>query len=160
MTGASLSRQKEGTLKPVKQTKRGGPNVPPEERGDCWSACIASILEVPIEAVPVPHSDDEDFHWWDATQRALRPHGFEVVVGSVSIYPSGYWMAVVPSLNLGTFDDGRPVPHIIVMDGPYVAHDPSLGKCYEAGTTIDQLDVKDAYVLASLNPRSVLADAA
>ena len=47
---------------PVTQTRlmppcdeHGKPQSPP---GNCWSACIASILELPIEAVP-----DEATHW-------------------------------------------------------------------------------------------------
>lgn len=43
-------------MKPVMQTKRGGSGAPPEERGDCLAACLASLLEVPIEDVPVPHN--------------------------------------------------------------------------------------------------------
>lgn len=143
---------------PVKQTKRGGADVPPEERGDCWSACLASILEVPIEAVPVPHSDDPEHHWWDATQAALAPHGYRVVAASRSVYPSGYWIAAVPSKNLGTHDDGRPVPHVVVMDDGYVAHDPALGRTYAAGTPIEDLpDLLDAFVLVPLHVRSLAA---
>lgn len=142
---------------PVKQTKRGGPDVPPEDRGDCWSACIASILEVPIEAVPVPHSDDPEHHWWDVTQRAVEPHGFEVVKADYVVYPYGYWIAGVPSLNLGRDRHGRPVPHVIVMQGGQVAHDPSLGKTFAAGTPIEEVDVFDAYVLVPLVIRSLAA---
>ena len=54
-------------MKPVMQTKRGGEDVPPEERGDCLSAAIASILEVAIKDVPIPHSDHEEYHWWGST---------------------------------------------------------------------------------------------
>lgn len=144
-------------MKPVRQTKRGGPNVPPEERGDCWNACLASLLEVPIEAVPIPHSDDPEHHWWDETQAALAPHGYRAVCVSIDIYPSGYWVAAVPSKNLGTFDDGRPVPHVIVMHDGEVAHDPALGSTYEAGTDIGDLDLLDAFVLVPLEIRSLAA---
>ena len=145
-------------MKPVRQTKRGGPNVPPEERGDCWSACLASILEVPIEAVPIPHSDDPEYHWWDETQRALEPHGYEVVTASWTVYASGYWIAVVPSKNLGYHDDGEPVMHVIVMRGGEVAHDPCLGERYPDGTPIGNLALDSAYVLVPLHVRSLIAD--
>lgn len=144
-------------MRPVRQTKRGGPDVPPEERGDCWNACLASLLEVPIEAVPVPHSDDPEHHWWDATQEALEPHGYEVVMASWNVYPSGYWIAVVPSKNLGSYDDGTPVMHVIVMHGGEVAHDPCLGERYPAGTPIDELELNGAYVLVPLQVRSLAA---
>lgn len=144
-------------MKPVKQTKRGGPNVPPEERGDCWSACLASILEVPIAAVPVPHSDDLEHHWWNATQDALAPHGYEVVQTSWTCWPRSHWIAQVPSKNLGPEDDGTPVMHVIVMHGDEVAHDPCLGERYKVGTPLDDLDVHGAYVLVPLVTRSLAA---
>lgn len=137
-------------MKAVMQTKRGGPNVPPEERGDCFDACVASILGVPITAVPIAHSDDPEHHWWDAAQEAVGRLGYQLVVADAKCWPWGWWIAAVPSLNLGTYDDGRPVPHVIVMSGGTVAHDPSLGKRYEVGTPIDDLDVMDAYVLVPL----------
>lgn len=144
-------------MKPVKQTKRGGPDVPPEERGDCWSACLASLLEVPIEAVPVPHSDDPQHHWWDVTQDALTPHGYRAVAASRSVYPSGYWIAAVPSKNLVN-DKGRPLPHVIVVHDGEVAHDPCLGSTYKTGTSIEDLpDLLDAFVLVPLQVRSLAA---
>jgi hypothetical protein len=145
-------------VKPVRQTKRGGPNVSPDERGDCWSACLASLLEVDIGDVPVPHSDDAEWHWWDATREALAPHGYHCVVADTTVYPDGYWLAAVPSLNLGTYDDGRPVLHIIVMYDGEVVHDPGLGeKRYEPGTHIEDLDVRDAFVLVPHEIRSRVA---
>lgn len=140
-------------MKPVMQTKRGGPDVPPEERGDCWSACLASLLEVGIEDVPVPHSDDPAWHWWDATRDALHSHGHECIVASAAIWPYGYWLASVPSKNLGA-----KVNHVIVMHNGEVAHDPSLGERYAAGTSIEDLEVREAYALVPLEVRSILAD--
>ena len=134
-------------MKPVMQTKRGGPNVSLEERGDCLNAAIASILEVPVERVVIPWSEEE--HWWDSTQTAVRALGYEIVVADTRIWPGADWLAGVPSLNL-RHDDGRPVPHMIVMHDGLVAHDPCLGKRYEVGTPIDQLNVTDAYVLVPL----------
>jgi hypothetical protein len=142
-------------VKPVQQTKRGGLNVPLEERGDCLNAAIASVLEVPIERVVIPWSEDE--HWWDSTQRACETLGFRMVVADVQIWPDTYWLAGVPSLNL-FHDDGRPVSHMIVMQGGQVAHDPCLGRRYEVGASIEEIDVTDAYVLVPLDlPRAVAA---
>lgn len=134
-------------MKPVMQTKRGGHNVPPEERGDCMQASIASILEVPIERVQIPHSDTE--HWWDIAQRGCRTLGYALVVASPTIWPDAVWLAGVPSLNLRR-EDGSPLPHLIVMNGARVAHDPSLGRRYEVETPIEQINVTDAYVLVPL----------
>lgn len=145
-------------MKPVMQTKRGGSMVPPEERGDCWSACLASILEVAIEDVPVPHSDDPESHWWDTTQQALAPHGYEAVQANFEgfCWPRGYWIAVVPSKNLER-EDGTAEGHVIVMLDSEVAHDPCLGDRYPAGTNVGEIVVRAACLLVPLEIRSLAA---
>jgi hypothetical protein len=41
--------------------------------GNCWSACAASLLEIPLHAVPEFPQDDEE--WLEAVQRWLMPLG-------------------------------------------------------------------------------------
>lgn len=148
---------------PVTQTKGGGPDVPPEQRGDCFDACLASLLEVDIADVPCPHSDT----WWDDAQAAVARHGYRIVMLASEaeftaaevaewVGDTTLWIAGVPSLNLGTYDDGRPVMHVIVMRGEEVAHDPSLGKRYPLEPRPD-LTVHDVLVLVPFEPRSVAA---
>lgn len=138
----------------LKQTKTGGPDVPPEERGDCLPACLASLLEVGISDVAIPHSDD--VHWWDATQAALDPHGYYLVIADVEFWPGGWWIAAVPSLNL-VKADGTPCNHVVVMRDGALAHDPALNKRYEVGTPIDKLNIIEGYVLVPHEPRSLAA---
>jgi hypothetical protein len=143
---------------PVKQTKVGGPDIPPEERGDCFAACIASVLEVPLADVPILIDDD----WWENTIAVVARHGHVVFEAyRHSLQPKGsdpltaeeigtwigdaYWIASVPSLNLGSYDDGRPVKHVVVMRGAELVHDPGLRKLYELGR-ID-VPVLDAILL-------------
>jgi hypothetical protein len=45
---------------PVKQTKVGYPN------GNCYAACIASLLEMPLEEMPVVVADAKFNEIWDA----------------------------------------------------------------------------------------------
>lgn len=133
----------------VMQTKRGGNDVPPEERGDCMPACFASILEVGIGDVAVPHAGDR--HWWDEAQDAVGRHGHTLVVFDLGCgFPDAFWIAVVPSLNLKKAD-GSPLPHNIVMHGSDVRHDPSLGKRYETGPLPDDVEPLEGWVLV---PRS------
>lgn len=136
------------------QTKRGGIQVPPEERGDCLPAAIASLLEVPIEAVPIPHSDE--VHWWDVTQAAVEAHGYNLVIADAECWPWGYWLAAIPSLNL-TRLDGTRESHIVVMRGHELVHDPALGHRYKQGTPIEELEIREAYVLAPTDPVSKAA---
>jgi hypothetical protein len=135
----------------VTQTKTGGSSASPEERGDCLPACIASLLELDIADVAIPHNDD--VHWWDATQAALEPHGFNIVVADAEYWPWGTWIAAVPSLNL-TKPDGSPENHVVVMRGDELIHDPAMNKRYEIGTRLTDLKVLEAYVLVPFEPRS------
>lgn len=49
--------------------------------GNCMSACLASILELPIAAVPnfFDLAPDEPGPWWKAVRDWLRPHGFGII---------------------------------------------------------------------------------
>ena len=53
-------------MKPVMQTKFG-----PIE-GNCFHACIASLLEVPIEEVTIDNDPNSD-KWFDTLQLYLKP---------------------------------------------------------------------------------------
>lgn len=147
---------------PVTQTKRGGPDVPPEERGDCFDACLASILEVAIDEVSCPHVDD----WWGEAQRAVGRHGYRLLY--VSSEPTKavefaawagdiYWLAGVPSLNLGLSAAGEQIMHVVVMRGAELVHDPSLGQRYPLGPVADDFMVQDSIVLAPFEIRSQVA---
>jgi hypothetical protein len=143
------------------QTKIGGPDAPLEDRGDCFAACIASVLEVPLAEVEILLDDD----WWENTVAAVARHGhvvFEAYRHSDQL-PEGtghytaedignwigdaYWLASVPSLNLGSYEDGRPVKHVVVMRGTELAHDPGIGEArYEPGP-LGEVPVLDAIIL-------------
>lgn len=107
------------------QTKRGGGNVPPEERGDCVAACFASILAIPIDEIGNHHGEG----WWDRLLDDLARHGY--CIGLLDLRfepPPGYWIASVPSLNLPPEPDGKPALHCIVCRGYDFVHDPSIGE--------------------------------
>lgn len=142
---------------PVDQTKPGGADLPAAERGDCFAACVASILEVPITEVVIPHSDDPDFNWWGVAQKAVVRHGFYLVYADVEFYPQLHWIAGVVSLEHPADGPGVVVPHVIVMEGDKVAHDPAIGKRYEVGTPRGELHLTDAFVLVPLKTRSTMA---
>jgi hypothetical protein len=144
-------------MKPVTQTKRGGNDAAPEDRGDCFDACLASVLEVPIEAVHVPHDEE----WWQHAIDVVAAQGHRLLpVYNPDAVPEGekytaamigewlgdvYWLACVPSHSLA----GE--RHVIVMRGPDVAHDPGLGeRLYTAGPLADDVEVFDAMLLVPL----------
>lgn len=105
-------------MKPVDQTKFG------RGEGNCFAACIASILEVPLEALPNinGYSDDE---WWTKTQRWVEENSdysyIEVNITSLEeanpIFGSSYWIATGKSPR-GDFR------HAVVYLRGKMVHDP------------------------------------
>lgn len=130
---------------PVRQTKRGGPDLPPEERGDCMPACIASVLEVPIELVGNDHHAAP--HWFAAITETCRELGFEFVSINPSYPPPQcLWLAGVPSLNLKPASLG----HCIVALGDRIIWDPGIGeRRYRPGDQLDLETVTDGWVLVN-----------
>ena len=61
-------------MTPVFQTKMG-------EGGNCFSACLASIFDLPIDAVPnfFETCGHEDTAWWKGVRDWLRPRGLGVI---------------------------------------------------------------------------------
>lgn len=142
-------------MKPVEQTIARPP------KGDCFRACIASILEMPIADCPNPPSDP-DGHWWNEWIDWLRPRGLELIHWQVPEGGraegeavcgalAGYWIATVPSLNCPPNPErpnlGR---HCIVMRGAEVAHDPSTGEKRKGFTGDDR--IFEVTLLHSLDP--------
>lgn len=105
--------------------------------GDCFRACVASIFELPLDAVPHFGATDPPSGWFTAVQEWLRPMGLVLdqrshkePSDSPKFWPPGWWIASVESEN---FPGST---HAVVMHGYYdqplgedwhirVAHDPS-----------------------------------
>jgi hypothetical protein len=56
-----------------KQTRLSDPEHP--KKGNCFTACLASILDMPIEQVPNFIDFGQD--WFEPFYKFLREHGFE-----------------------------------------------------------------------------------
>jgi hypothetical protein len=106
-------------MKPVDQTHFGVPH------GNCLMSCVASILEVPLESLPVLQieCDVNRLEWWDVLLDALRPHGFTALHypngtdGYPAIAPRGYHIASGPTPK-------REFRHATVYLDGKLAHDP------------------------------------
>jgi hypothetical protein len=126
-------------MKPVAQTVFGSPD------GNCLAACIASILELPTEAVPVSGRAGEwpeeltafleplGYAWIWIDYRKLPAHGED---GEWPFYwtDSLYWIASGPS--------GRGLNHSVVCKGREMAWNPAPG---DHDTEIESID--DAIIL-------------
>lgn len=93
--------------------------------GDCFRACMATVLQLPPEVLPNDHSAA----WHSIWAAFLRQFGLDLIFGSRkdAIWMDGYWIASVKSLNY------KEVSHAIVMEGSIVYHDPSTKKRYRTG---------------------------
>lgn len=94
--------------------------------GDCFRACMATVLQLPSDVLPNDHSPYWFFHW----RKYLNQFGLEIHYDNAkgAIWQSNYWIASVKSLNF------EKTTHAIVMNGSKVFHDPSTHKKYRAGT--------------------------
>lgn len=115
---------------PVKQT------ITSSASGDCWRACMASILELPIEILPNDHSDAWFLNW----KQYLKQFGLGIsYYGNPKkdpMWADHHWIASVKSLNY------KNTYHAIVMhEGGVVAHDPSIKNAYETGQQMLGSDV-------------------
>ena len=105
-------------MKPQKQ------KICSENNGDCFRACVASMLELPNDDnLPNPHGDawlTEWLKWFGGIGLRLSWH-------HKSIWRDGFWIASVQSKN---FEN---TTHAIIMRGLHVFFDPSLGEKYSKG---------------------------
>lgn len=97
-------------MKPVDQTKFGFPE------GNCFEACVASILEIPIEAVP-RYPDESS--WFEFYQDWIKQFGLTLIDidGSSGVKPQGY------SIMSGMSPRGKFMHATVALDGEMV-HDP------------------------------------
>lgn len=96
--------------------------------GDCFPACIATLLELPLEVLPNDHSDS----WWKVWDCFLAQFGLSLTYDSSEgpIWQDYPWIATVKSKN---FESGS---HAIVMMGHCVFFDPSTKKTYKKGESL------------------------
>jgi len=63
-------------MKPIYQTRFAGPDAPVAEQGNCFAACLASILECSLEEVDVLFDESGSEYWLDVFQKRLSDRGF------------------------------------------------------------------------------------
>ena len=106
-------------MKPVMQTVTG-------TSGNCFSACLASILELPIEAVPnFCDAGDDDSSYWNACRAWLRQFGLGIITLTFTdaaqwrhLRLSGYHIVSGPSPRL------EGMHHATVWHDGAMVHDP------------------------------------
>lgn len=67
-------------MRPVMQTRFGGPSAPVEEQGNCFAACLASLLGLPLAEVEgyqsgLDTTEAVEARWWGQLQGWLKARG-------------------------------------------------------------------------------------
>lgn len=121
--------------------------------GDCFRACMATLLDLPPEVLPNDFSPSWHGNW----QHYLGQFGLALSYDRPStdgIWLPNPWIATVKSLNY----DG--VSHAILMhQGNVVFHDPSTKKRYKTGSRLgaDQVLSGQHLIVADASRLSLLA---
>lgn len=122
-------------MKPVDQTAFGVPG------GNCFSACVASLLHLPIEAVPYFMGAD---NWVEAFADWLRPRGFYPIFLKLGLTSADRWRPCGLYILGGTCVRGA---HAVVARGGEIVHDPHPSRAgldtFEDATVIVPLDPAD-----------------
>lgn len=137
-------------MKPVDQTNFGMPG------GNCFSACLASLLEIDLAEVPYFMGEAD---WVGAVNRWLQPRGLYALLlksndGEDYRFLQGFYIlsGTSPRAN-GEIDPETKLPwqHSVIARGNKVVHDPHPSR---AGI----LSRLDAVVLLPLDPAGLLRE--
>ena len=131
-------------MKPVMQTKLEPP------KGNCWAACVASVLEVELECVPAVEftrlygeedgeGADVDVFWdtWDAWLAERNIARARIALPNGCDLPKGYLIVAGKG--------PRGMKHCVVYHNGQLAHDP-----YPGGAGVER--VTEANMLYPLDP--------
>jgi len=100
-------------MKPVDQTKFGDPD------GNCFAACLASLLECPIEDVPKFQSKPK-IYWMDVYDNWLGQFGLGVFSTTTDPFLHAEWhMELIAGGN-----GPRGIPHTVLWKRGKMIHDP------------------------------------
>jgi len=105
---------------PVYQTKFGPPDAPLEERGNCFAACLCSLLHVPLDTVTGADILRVDL-WWPAICAFAAQHNYDLL----RLQP-GWERALGPQTHYiasGKSPRGNYL-HSVVKRAGHVVHDP------------------------------------
>ncbi len=100
-------------MRPVDQTTYG------PTHGNCISACIASILEIPIKTVPLFVGES----WWPRLLRWLAARDLSATEIAPDLAPPGYTIAFGPSTRLIGLGHACVALHGVVVHDPHPSRD-------------------------------------
>lgn len=113
-------------MRPVMQTRGYDPTAPAnQQRGNCWTACIASLLDLPIEDVPdfVQIDVDGGRNFFNHTMMFLLARGYELHSVDPAAPGDDYYIQCGLSPR-SPAADGQEVHHAVIYLHGELAHDP------------------------------------
>jgi len=116
-------------MKKIYQTTFGGVNAPDEEKGNCWQACVASLLEIPLEEAfdCRPYWDQGDGKWFDDFNAWLKDYGLACIAfdhTEEKPLPASPFLGYhLGEFKSATLKNGE--THICVIHNGDVVHDPN-----------------------------------
>ena len=126
----------------IYQTKFCGIDAPIGERGNCWQAAVASVLELPLTEVPDIQLYDDDRVWFDKFREWLEQYGLGAIGlatgGNITL--QGYHLIECKSTTLKNGE-----LHVVVGLNGKVVHDPNPN-----ATTLGE--VVDYIIFTALDP--------
>ena len=112
-------------MKPVDQTVFYDPDAPADQqRGNCWSACLASLLELDIADVPnfVQIDVNGGENWFTYTMRFLNERGYHLT--SIDTHAPGDDPYIQCGLSPRSPATGGEVHHAVIYQHGELLHDP------------------------------------
>jgi hypothetical protein len=99
----------------VKPVMQSGPD-------DCFSACLASVMELPLEAVPkfFEIAGKDETEWWKAVKGWLATHGW----GVINIDCNAFKLRRIDGCLIVAGESARGLDHSTVWDKGKMVHDP------------------------------------
>lgn len=130
-------------MRPVKQLYRRGRDdkKPPHLWGDCWRACLASILELPVRDLPnihVPDGNSSDDDEWTRRWNEYLWQRFRLQVIFVEPIDWDDWPDGYPGVGTFEIKEGATNHCAVVWGGSReVAHDPWSGEGLPLGELLE-----------------------
>lgn len=119
-----------------------------DEGGDCFAACIASILELKIEDIPSYHGTNEEGTWWDRWQYWLYDNYRMELITWDKDWPDphffGWWIGMVACND---------VMHAVIFYRKKFIWDPAPEEHKQVWTIDDVIDVTAIFSIATIFDR-------
>ena len=110
-------------MKKIEQTWLGGVDAPTNGEGNCFQACVASILEIPMEG-SFNHGLFSDEEWFEKFNEWLNQYGLASIF--IECNPDKPLNSTpLRGIHIAEMETAESLlKHAVVIDGDRIIHDP------------------------------------